>query len=93
MTRPISCDCCGHGVSPSAAACPACGHPTAVDWLHSGASKALRVNLRAVDVPFWQLVLLLVKLTVAAMPAFLIILIAIFTLIDLMSGRLPLGHF
>lgn len=58
-------DCTGK-VSKQAAFCPHCGHPGEDRW-------ALSVNVRDLDMSFFNLVHLLVKITIAAIPALIIV--------------------
>ena len=60
------CPDCGGKVSKQAAFCPHCGHP--------GEDKhALSVNVRDLDIGFSNLVGLMVKISIAAIPAIIIL--------------------
>lgn len=79
IVRRSVCDHCEHPVSPRAAMCPQCGHPF---------GAGLRVSLRGLDLPFFDLMGFLVKAALAAIPAAVIVSIVIASFWAILSGLL-----
>lgn len=65
-TPPIPCPECGNAVSTSAAFCPHCG-------LLSGKAGSLQVTVTDFNMDFGSIVIFLVKIVIAAIPAILIL--------------------
>lgn len=79
------CQACGNKVSKHAATCPACGHPQYMpaSQIHT---KAQRVSVTDIDIPFGSMVGFMVKWALAAIPALIIIIIIGTVLISLFAG-------
>lgn len=81
------CQACGNKVSKHAVNCPACGHPQYTPSSQAQ-TKAQKVSVTDVDMPFGSMVLFIIKWTLAAIPAAIIILIIGTFLLSFFAGVL-----
>ncbi len=79
------CQACGNKVSKHAVNCPACGHPQYTPSSQPQ-TKAQKVSVTDVDMPFGSMVLFMIKWTIAAIPAAIVIIIIGTVLMTFIAG-------